>query len=147
MTNSRSDTRNVDGERVRFRRASAKPECHPVPKAEQRRESKRKRERERWGKRKRERDRVPIESTSEHSMFVRTFDSDLTAYGSECFSMENGRSRRVAGAGNEVEGGKRQGERKGRGSGLRKRTYRARYETGYTLWASWCSLAPVIVTC
>ncbi|EFN60375.1 hypothetical protein EAG_02087 [Camponotus floridanus] len=88
MTNSRSDTRNVDGERVRFRRASAKPECHPEPKAEQRRESKRKRERERWGKRKRERDRVPIESTSEHSMFVRTFDSDLTAYGSECFSMD-----------------------------------------------------------
>lgn len=43
MTNSRSDTRSVDGERVRFR-ASAKPECHPVPKAEQRRESKRKKE-------------------------------------------------------------------------------------------------------
>lgn len=34
-------------------------------------------------------------------MFVRTFDGDLTAYGSECFSMENGRSRRVAGPGNE----------------------------------------------
>lgn len=28
------EKRSVDGERVRFRRASAKPECHPVPKAE-----------------------------------------------------------------------------------------------------------------
>lgn len=121
--------------------------CRKRNKRENSREREKENERERWRERERERDRVPIESTSEHSMFVRTFDSDLTAYGSECFSMENGRSRRVAGAGNEIEGGKRQGKRKGRGSVLRKRTYRARYETGYTPWASWCSLAPVIVTC
>lgn len=66
---------------------------------------------ERVKEREREKDRVPIESTSEHSMFVRTFDSNLTAYGNECFSMEDGRSRRVAGAGNEAEGSKAKGEK------------------------------------
>lgn len=100
-------------------------------------ESQREKERER------ERNRVPIENTSEHSMFVRTFDSNLTVYGSECFSMDV----REGSLGREMRLRGKQRGRKGRGSALRKRTYRARYETGYTLRASWCSLAPVIVTC
>lgn len=39
------------------------------------------------------------------------------------------------------------GGRGSRDSGLWKRTYRVRYEAGYTPRASRCSLAPVIVTC
>lgn len=130
MTSTRSDTRSVGDERVRFRRASAKPERCSVPKAGQRRESESESESESEIERVRERkeketerDRMPVESTFEHSMFARTFDGDLTAYGNGCFSMD-GRSRRTIGKGE--EGGKGKG-RESRGSGLRKRTYRARY--------------------
>lgn len=169
MTRSR-DTRSVGGERVRFRRASAKPERRLPPKTGQRgvldgerkgggdeeresegskedqkerdgtlvedRERGKEREKGEGGKREKKREGERVGPNVRCSLGSSTVTWRHTVV--DAFQWTDARE----GPTTRTKGG-----RGSRDSGLWKRTYRVRYEAGYTPRASRCSLAPVIVTC